>query len=255
MKYLTIAIFNIAFIFSGFICAKSPGSGDGSPLPGSRPDDIRFSYSQSGGMMYYSENIYISKDSCFYKINDGGSVTRVDFKLTSAELDKLYSVFKDNDFDEIKTYEEKVYDRGGESISLSWKPGKQTSVSNSGMTFVKDSWSKEWNNCLNAIEKIAKGEMEKQKKEYIIWFDKSLLGKEIYMQINRDVVVPKSTLMSESDQESVIQKIVRLSPGFHNASITVGKIYNTLKINADSTKTLRLFMVNDSLKHEFTFKN
>lgn len=249
MKYLSLLLLNILFISSGFICAKS--TGDGSPLPNSRPDDIRFSYSQSGGMMYYSENIYISKDSCFYKINDGGAVTRVDFKLTDAELDKLYAVFKDNDFDEIDSYEEKVYDRGGESISLSWKPGKQTSVSNSGMNFIKESWHKEWNACSNAIEKIGKNQMEKQKKEYIISFDKSLLGKEIYMQINRDVVVPKSTLMSESDQESVIQKIVRLSPGYHNASITVGKSYNTVKINADSTKSLRLFMVNDSLKHEF----
>ncbi|HMQ99777.1 MAG TPA: hypothetical protein PKE39_12200 [Ignavibacteria bacterium] len=249
MKYLTIAIFNIAFIFSGFICAKS--SGDSSPLPDKRPDDIRFSYSQNGGMLYYSENIFISKDSCYYKINDGGSVTRVDFRLSDAELDKLYEIFKDNDFDEIDSYEEKVYDRGGESISLNWKPGKHSSVSNSGMNFIKDSWQKEWSACSNAIEKIGKEQMEKQKKDYIITFDGSLLGKEIYMQINRDVVVPKSMLMSESDQESVIQKIVRLSPGWHNASITIGKSYNTVKINADSTKGLFLKWQNDSLKHEF----
>lgn len=251
MKYLSLLLLNILFVTSGFICAKSISSGDGSPLPNTRPDDIQFSYSQSGGMMYYSENIFISKDSCYYKINDGGAVTKVYFKMTSAELDKLYSVFKENDFDEIDSYEEKVYDRGGESISLGWKPGKHTSVSNSGMNFIKDSWHKEWKICRDAIEKIGNDEMEKQKKEYIISFDRSLLGKEIYMQINRDVVVPKSTLMSESDQESEIQRIVRLSPGYHNASVTVGKSYNTVKINADSTKSLRLFMVNDTLKHEF----
>ncbi len=251
MKYLSLIILCFVFVSSGFICAKSIGSGDGSPLPGKRPEDIRFHYTVSGGMMYYMEDIYISKDSCYYKINDGGSVTRVNFKLTSAELDKLYSVFKDNDFDEIESFEEKVYDRGGESISLNWDRSKHTSVSNSGMTFIKDSWHKEWNACSNAIETIGKTEMEKQKKDYTISFDKSLLGKEIYMQINRDVVVPKSTLMSESDQESEIQKIVKLSPGKHNASITVGKSYNTVIINADSSKSLRLYMVNDSLKHEF----
>ena len=251
MKYLSLLLLNVLFIGTGFICAKSIGSGDNSPLPDKRPDDIRFSYSQSGGMMYYSENIFISKDSCYYKINDGGAVTKVYFKLTSAELDKLYDVFKNNDFDEIDSYEEKVYDRGGESISLNWKPGKQVNISNSGMTFIKESWQKEWNACSNAIETIGISEMEKQKKDYAITFDGSLLGKEIYMQINRDVVVPKSTLMSESDLESEIQKIVKLSPGWHNASITIGKSYNTIKINADSTKSLRLFMVNDSLKHEF----
>lgn len=251
MKYLSLLLLNILFISSGFICAKSIGSGDNSPLPDKRPDDIRFSYSQSGGMMYYSENIFISKDSCYYKINDGGAVTKVYFKLTSAELDKLYDVFKNNDFDEIDSYEEKVYDRGGESISLNWKPGKQVNISNSGMTFIKESWQKEWNACSNAIETIGKSEMEKQKKDYAITFDGSLLGKEIYMQINRDVVVPKSTLMSESDLESEIQKIVKLSPGWHNASITIGKSYNTVKINADSTKGLLLKWQNDSLKYEF----
>lgn len=251
MKYLSLLLLNILFISSGFICAKSIGSGDGSPLPNTRPDDIQFSYSQSGGMMYYSENIFISKDSCYYKINDGGAVTRVNFKLSDAEIDKLYVLFRDNSFDEIESYEEKVYDRGGESISLSWKPGKQTSVSNSGMNFIKESWHKEWNACTEAIEKIGKGEMEKQLKNYEIQFDKSLLGKEIYMQINRDVIIPKSTLMSESNRDEFISKIIMLSPGYHNASITVGKSYNTVKINADSTKSLRLFMVNDTLKHEF----
>ena len=249
MKYLILAVINITFIFSGFICAKN--TDDNSPLPEMRPENITFSYSQSGGMLYYSENIYISKDSCFYKINDGGAVTRVNFKLTDSELDKLYTVFYENDFDEIISYEEKVYDRGGESISLSWKPGKHSQVSNSGMTFVKESWQKEWNNCVNAIEKIAKSEMEKQMKNYEIYFDNTLFGKEIYMQINRDVVFPKGILISEKSNDEDFIKIISLSPGFHNASITVGKSYNTIKINADSTKSLRLYLVNDSLKYEF----
>lgn len=248
MKYLSIKIIITAFVFSGFLCAKST---DKSPLPDSRPDDIVFSYSLNGGMLYYSENIFISKDSCYYKINDGGAVSRVNFKLTNAEIDKLYMVFKENDFDEIDTYEEKVYDRGGESISLSWKPGKHTQVSNSGMSFIKESWHKEWNACVNAIEKIGKGEMEKQEKNYDIRFDKSLVGKEIYMQINRDVVFPKSKLLNENSSEEVIIKIIQLSPGYHNASVTIGKSYNTIKINSDSTKGLLLKWQNDSLKYEF----
>ncbi|HAX47785.1 MAG TPA: hypothetical protein DCX92_02245, partial [Bacteroidetes bacterium] len=94
MKYLTVAIFNISFIFSGFICAKSIG--DNSPLPDNRPDDLRLNYSVDGGMLYYSESIFISKDSCYYNINDGGAISRVNFNLTNAELDKLYMVFKEN---------------------------------------------------------------------------------------------------------------------------------------------------------------
>lgn len=252
MKFLSLTILIAAFISSGFLCAKSTGSSGNSPLPDKRPDDLHFSWSQSGGMMYYSENIFISKDSCYYKINDGGAITRVDFRMTADELDKLYSVFLENSFDEIESYEEKVYDRGGESISLSWKPGKHINVSNSGMTFIEDSWKKEWSACSNAIEKIAAEQMDAQKKPYEIKFDGSLFGKEIYMQINRDVVVPKSTLIAEREYDKEIIRTVKLSPGWHNASVTVGKLYNTVKINADSTKGLIFKWQNDSLKYEFT---
>lgn len=251
MKYLILAITCITFIFSGFICAKSTGNPDGFPLPEKRPDDIRFRYSESGGMMYYSEEIFISKDSCYYSINDGGTVTKAYFKMTSGELDKLYSVFKENNFDEIDSYEEKVYDRGGESISLNWDRSKYASVSNSGMSFIKDSWRSEWAACSNAIEIIGKEQMEKQKKDYTIKFDKSLFGNEIYMQINRDVVIPKSTLMAEQVNDLVIIRNIKLSPGKHNASITIGKSYNTVLINADSSNCLMLYLANDSLKHEF----
>ena len=120
MKYLSLIILNIAFVSSGFICAKSVGNSEGLPLPDIRPADIRFRYSLSGGMMYYSEEIFICKDSCFYSINNGGYISKVYFKMTSDVMDKLYLVFKNNDFDEIESYEEKVYDRGGESISLNW---------------------------------------------------------------------------------------------------------------------------------------
>lgn len=251
MKFLSLAILIAAFISSGFLCAKSTGSSDNSPLPDKRPDDMYFSYTLDGGMMYYSENIFISKDSCFYKIGDGGAVTRANFRLTPGELDKLYSIFKENNFDEIESYEEKVYDRGGESISLSWKTGKHVNVSNSGMNFIKDSWKQEWSACSNAMEKIAAEHMEAQKKPYEIKFDGSLFGKEIYMQINRDVVVPKSTLMAEHDFDKDITRSIKLSPGSHNSSVTVGKFHSTIKINADSTKGLLLKWQNDSLRYEF----
>ena len=80
-------------------------------------------------------------------------------------------VLLENDFDEIDSYEQKVYDRGGESISLNWSPGKHNAVNNSGMTFIKESWNKEWNACTEAIEKNGKQQMEAQKKTYEIRMD------------------------------------------------------------------------------------
>lgn len=110
----------IMFAATGFVCAKNSGDDNNSPLPDTRPLDISFSFHVDGGMVYYSEDLFISADSCYYKVNDGGAESKTYFKLTAAQLDKLYSVFKDNDFDRIETYKEKVYDRGGENISLRW---------------------------------------------------------------------------------------------------------------------------------------
>ncbi len=249
MKYQSIFILYTLFIFSGFICAKS--TGDNSPLPENRPQNIRFSYSLSGGMMYYSENIFISKDSCFYSINFGGTVSRVNFKLSESELDKLYRVFVENRFDKIKTYEEMVYDRGGESISLNWGKGNIARVSNSGITFVKDSWSAEWNACLRAMVTLAKDRMNEQLKTYEIKLDSSLFGKECYIQINQNIVFPKSKLIAERDDEKEIIKHVKLSPGYHRASVTVGKYSKGININADSTTALIISLENDSLRYEF----
>lgn len=251
MKYLTLIIINIAFLFSGFICAKSTDKSDNSPLPDTRPADISFRYHVNGGMMYYFENLYISADSCYYEVNDGGSVSKSYFKMNSDQLDRLYKTFKENDFDKIKTYEEKVYDRGGENISLSWGKKYSCSISNSGMSFIKDSWHKEWNNCESAMTGIIAEEIPKLKKNYEIKFDGSLFNKEIYMQINRDVVIPKSMLMAEHEYDKEIIRTVKLSPGKHNASVMIGKTYSTIKINADSTKGLLLKWQNDSLKYEF----
>ena len=119
------------------------------------------------------------------------------------------------------------------------------------MTFIKESWLKEWNACSGAIETIGREQLNAQKKEYNIIFDKSVFDREIYMQVNRDVVIPKSTLMAERDDDKEITRVVKLSPGKHNASITLGKSYNTVVINADSSKSIRFFMLNDTLKHEF----
>ena len=254
MKYLSILVICLSFITSGFICAKGTGSSDNSPLPDKRPDDLYFSYSQSGGMMYYSENIFLCKDSCYYKINEGGSISKAYFSMTADELDRLYAVFKENDFDEIGSYEEKVYDRGGETISLNWKPGKQVNVSNSGMTFVKDSWQKEWNACRSAIESIAGREIEKQKKEYTVMIDSSLFGKEFYLQVSLKIIIQPGVLKPENENDKVISKVIQLSPGIHRAIMDFKNRTYEIPVNTDSTKSLRLYVLNDSLRHEYIKK-
>ena len=95
-------------------------------------------------MRYYSEALYISEDSSYFTINDGGAISRINFILDDKELDRIYKVFTDNEFDRIQTYEEKVYDRGGNSVYLRWGNGKFNSVSSSGMNFIDKDWIDEF---------------------------------------------------------------------------------------------------------------
>lgn len=251
MKIFIVLLFNLVFAATGFICAKNTESSSNSPLPSTRPADIVFRYHVDGGMMYYSEELFISGDSCYYKINDGGAESKIYFRMTAAQLDKLYGVFRENRFDEIETYEEKVYDRGGNSISLSWGRSKYCNVSSSGMTFIDKSWNSEWSACLSAIDKIIAEEVPRQKKDFEIRLDKTLFSKEIYLQVNREVVIPKSTLMSETIMDKFISRIVKLSPGMHRLSMSLDNKYETLNISADSSKGI-IFIFNDStLTHTY----
>lgn len=244
-SFITVFVFSVMVIATGFVCAKSNHK-DNSPLPESRPSDISFRYHVNGGMMYYYENLYISADSCYYEVNDGGAISKTYFKLTGEQLDKLYDVFVENDFDRITTYEEKVYDRGGENISLGWDKRKSYSISNSGMSFIDKSWHSEWNKCEEAFLKTIKDEIPKHKKDYEIRLDKSLFDKEIYLQLNRETVIPKSTLMSENGMDEYISRIVRVSPGKHRLSLNIGKKYQTLNIDSDSSRGI-IISLNDSL--------
>lgn len=248
MKIWLILLLNLTFVSGGFICAKdTEGQKDNDPLPEMRPLDISFRLSMSGGMLYYYEELYVSGDSCNYLINDGGAISKIHFTLTPDKLDILYEVFKENDFADIKTYDEKVYDRGGETISLRWGKGKYATVSNSGMTFIKDSWRTEWSACENALSKIIAEEVSKQKKDFEIRVDRSLFGKGIYIQLNRETVIPKSTVMSENGMDEYISRTVKLMPGSHMLSFYMGNKYQSAKINSDSAKGLNFILINDSL--------
>jgi len=115
-------------------------------LPSSRPTDLQFSYHYDGGMLYYSEDLTLSKDSCLFVKNDAGKKTIRRFTLSATEMDALYGIFLSNKFDQIESKQETgVYDRGGISMGLSWDNGKRSArVSDAQMSFVSDQWRNEW---------------------------------------------------------------------------------------------------------------
>ena len=133
-------------IIAGFFFLGCQSSEKGNKLPATRPVDLTLSYYNDGGMIDFRENMFISKDSCIYEINDEGKKQKITFNLNETDLDELYSVLKKNRFDEIEFITEKeVYDRGGLSIRISWgHNAKQLEVSNAGRSFIKKNWLNEW---------------------------------------------------------------------------------------------------------------
>jgi len=115
-------------------------------LPASRPGDLQFTYHYDGGMLYYSEDLTLGKDSCLFVKNDGGKKTIKRFTLSATEMDALYGVFLSNKFDQIESKQETgVYDRGGISMGLSWDSERRSvRVSDAQMSFVSDKWRNEW---------------------------------------------------------------------------------------------------------------
>ncbi len=136
---------NLLFSLPAILFACMGGISD-SKLPGKCPEDFQLTYHLNGGMRYYSEDLFISIDSCIYKeINDGELIIK-NFKLSKEEMDKLYAQLRDNKFDYIEsTNEGIVHDRGGVSIVVTWdKSQKAIAVSNSGSDFIKPKWKKQW---------------------------------------------------------------------------------------------------------------
>ncbi len=249
MNTIAVIILNLVFTFNAFVCNGAVKEGkDNDPLSDARPEKFSISYYSGGGMVYYGETGYISADSCTYEINDGGAKSKIYFMLSADELDKLYKVFKDNDFNRIKTYEQEVYDRGGESISLSWGSGKYANISDGGMTFIKENWTHEWSACLNAVKNIISAQMEKQKKDYDIRFDKSFSGKQINLSSEHQTFYSGDALVEGNYNVDYVYKPVKFIPGEHFLQLSWdGKHYERFSINTDNTIGVILSLKNDSL--------
>src|SRR6266498_1345509 len=131
-------------------------------LPETMPEKFSISYNNGGGMVYLSESMYISEDSCNYIYNNGGAISKIKFSITKDELSNIYKTFYDNRFDKIKSHNEQIYDRGGISISLSWYPGKYVSQADAGMTLIIKNRQSEWSSCVNALEKLMTEKISEQ---------------------------------------------------------------------------------------------
>ena len=144
-----------------------------SGLPTS-PEKVKIQWNEDGGMLNRAEYILISTDSCFWDFQRYGRNKQISFELSDQEIDELYAVFVENQFDKIECRKEDgVYDRGGVRIELK-ADEKYIDVDNTGGSFVNDKWRKNWINVSDAITSLTQNKLKEQEFKATVRLDESI---------------------------------------------------------------------------------
>lgn len=221
-------------LFSG---CGSPNGYSQQKLPEKLPENFSINYRNGGGMRPESNGLYISKDSCYMEYFSYRANNKIHFNITESELNALYQVFFEQKFDKIKTYEQRVHDRGGTSLSLSLGTNTIT-VSNGGMNFVEKKWEDAYQKCLDALLKLAKEKTEPLKLGYEIQFDKSITKSGHLCYFN----IPDTDFYHHSEEMGMPNKLsVQLFPGEH--SLQLNLVSNTQPVHERKSIASESFLI------------
>ncbi len=125
-------------------------------LPKERPLDFVLETRYDGGMRDTSAELFVSRDSSFFKTHNGDTTIVKRFTLSARELDSLYAVLKRNKFDKIESsIDTAVLDRGGYSIDVFWNANHNViSVSDGQQSFIKKEWYPQWGAVYQYVDKL-----------------------------------------------------------------------------------------------------
>ena len=145
MRRLFASVCGIVLLASLTACAD--------PWPAERPERFTVTYSWTAGMLPHYRNLRIVGLMGTYTAARNRQRTTMAFTLTKDEADRLYAVFKSNRFDRIESRIEKVHDRGGLSITVSW-PGTVLDRSDAGRSFVKKAYHADWRAVRDHLDRL-----------------------------------------------------------------------------------------------------
>lgn len=214
MAKLNLFWMSVFTIFSQCTQSQSPQS----KLPAKLPEKFNIRFYDGGGMLPQSDEIYISKDSCYLEYFYNQARNKIYFSLTQEELEQLYQVFVKNQFHKIKADEEKeVYDRGGTHLSL-MIDNQYIDKSDSGLSFIQANWKQAYGQCVSAVRQIATQKTAALKKDIKIQLDSSISesGHIVSLQI------ADSQFNYYSEVQGIqTQMTVSLYPGQHSLGINL----------------------------------
>lgn len=140
-------------------------------LPTKRPVDIVINAGLStGGMMPTGKGFQIltriAGDQSSLTFIGGDTPNTTNFKVTSQELDDLYRVFMNNEFNEITLNNEVTHDAGSSVVSVSW--GNYTiRKGTDGTGTIAPQWQKKFDAILFAINELATKKTNQEKNDML----------------------------------------------------------------------------------------
>jgi hypothetical protein len=230
--------FLLSFVVFLGSCAAAPAS----PLPDARPADFEIAYNRGGGMVPYGEGLRLSASGGTYSLFNHGIQLEIAFAVKPDDLDRLYRLVKENRFDAIQTEQQKVYDRGGTSLQVT-AAGRVYNVADSGMSFVKEPWRKQFAAVADALEAFARGTGREGGVEAAIVWDESL-----YFKHPRVAVDAGDAFLGAND-DSPSSQSVRLRLAARRAyTVTIEldgasggePVKQTVSLDLTKAKTLRM---------------
>jgi hypothetical protein len=146
------------------------------------PKEIKILWEQNKGMIGGYESIYLSNDSCTYKLRQKGQEQVINFTIPSENLLSLYKTFITNKFSLIQSNVKEISDRGGSKITLR-VDDKSKTVNNSGNHFVDEKFLDNYLAIEKQIKEIAFNEINKLKKDIVINLSDELVNSPYYLYL------------------------------------------------------------------------
>jgi hypothetical protein len=149
----------VQVVFAAVVCSSTilaSARCSATDLPEARPADLDVRLTYSAGMLPegYEFDVSATRGEVVQHGQAVGgmrNVTLATCATSSEDLDALYRVLRDNRFDQIETYEQEVYDRGGFTLSVGF--GSRTiTVADGGRTFIQHDWDDQWSAVTGAVE-------------------------------------------------------------------------------------------------------
>ena len=102
---------------------------------------LSISYDYTYGLFGGGKEFTLQAGKGTYRDQEGDTDINVTFPVTDKEMNSLYANFKRYNFDTIKTKTQKVYDRGGDTVTLRAN-GRTVTKSNAGQSIISGEFSR-----------------------------------------------------------------------------------------------------------------